>query len=71
MNSPIWYLGISLYSNDEYKYAIDDFINWCINIFGQDNFYRITNWIDSDEQKDYNKKAIQIAKFMVLNDSYQ
>lgn len=59
-------LGYVYTQNEEYKYAIDDFINWCIDIFGQDNFYIELQTGLTEEQKEYNKKAIQIAKFYGL-----
>jgi DNA polymerase-3 subunit alpha len=46
---------------------IDDFINWCINVFGIDNFYIELQAGITQEQVDYNKKAIQIAKYYGLN----
>jgi DNA polymerase-3 subunit alpha len=53
-------------NENQYKYQIDDFINWCINIFGQDDFYIELQPGLTTEQIEFNKKAIQIAKFYEL-----
>ena len=52
--------------NEGFKYLIDDFITWCINIFGRDDFYIELQPGLSIEQIEYNKKAVQIAKFYGL-----
>lgn len=44
------------------KDEIDDFIMWCIGIFGQDDFYIELQPSLNQEQIDFNNKAIQIAK---------
>lgn len=49
-----------------YKYQIDDFITWCINVFGQEDFYIELQPGLTTEQIEFNKKAIQIAKFYEL-----
>ncbi|MDM0659980.1 PHP domain-containing protein [Clostridium perfringens] len=44
------------------KDEIDDFIMWCIGIFGQEDFYIELQPSLNQEQIDFNNKAIQIAK---------
>jgi DNA polymerase-3 subunit alpha len=53
-------------NQEQYKYQIDDFINWCINIFGKEDFYVELQPGLTTEQIEFNKKAIQIAKFYEL-----
>ncbi len=59
-----------------YKYRIHDFVTWCIDVFGKDDFYiEIQPSKESQEQIEYNKKAIEIAKaydlgFLVSTDSH-
>lgn len=55
------------------KWKIDDFLTWCIDIFGKDNFYIEIQPSDAEEQIAYNELAIFIAKhynlkFIVSND---
>ncbi len=59
-----------------YKYRIHDFVTWCIDIFGKDDFYiEIQPSKESQEQINYNKKAIEIAKayglrFLISTDAH-
>jgi DNA polymerase-3 subunit alpha len=58
---------------NEIKWEIDTYLNWCIDIFGKDDFYIEIQPSDSEEQVEYNKFAIFIAKtyglkFIVAND---
>jgi DNA polymerase-3 subunit alpha len=51
-----------------YKQKIHDFVTWCIDVFGKDNFYiEIQPSKESLEQIEYNKMAIKIAKAYGLN----
>lgn len=58
------------------KMNIHNFINWCIEMFGKDDFYiEIQPSKESQEQIEYNKMAIKIAKayglkFLVSTDSH-
>ncbi|MCD3200171.1 DNA polymerase III subunit alpha [Clostridium botulinum C] len=45
-----------------YKYKIHDFITWCIDMFGKDNFYIELQPSRMVEQIEYNKMAMHIAK---------
>lgn len=47
---------------EELKYEIDDFINWCIDIFGKEDFYIEIQPSQEEVQKSYNKYALIIAK---------
>jgi len=48
---------------EENKYPIHDFINWCMEWFGKENvFIEIQPNPENEEQLNYNKKAIEIAK---------
>lgn len=59
-----------------YKRKIHEFINWCIDVFGKDDFYiEIQPSKESHEQIEYNKMAIKIAKayglkFLVSTDAH-
>jgi len=61
-------------SNDEdttydKKIEIDDFFQWCINIFGKDNFFieiQPASMRDNEQWK-YNQRAVKIAKAYELN----
>jgi DNA polymerase-3 subunit alpha len=59
-----------------YKKKIHHFINWCIDMFGKDDFYiEIQPSKESKEQIEYNKMAIKIAKayglkFLVSTDAH-
>lgn len=44
------------------KYKIHDFINWCISVFGKDDFYIEIQPAKVIEQIEYNKMAVKIAK---------
>lgn len=46
----------------EYKCKIDNFINWCIDVFGKDKFFIELQPSYSEEQMYFNKKAIGIAE---------
>lgn len=59
----------------EIKYKIDDFLVWCINLFGQDNFFIELQPSNNKEQVIYNKKAVIIAeaydlKYIVTTDAH-
>lgn len=41
---------------------IDKFVNWCIDIFGKDNFYIELQASDNQEQHEYNECALAYAK---------
>lgn len=53
---------------EELRDKIDDFINWCVNMFGKDDFYIelqpsfMNEEIEENQQRAYNKMAITIAK---------
>ena len=58
---------------NEIKWKIHDFLTWCVDIFGKDDFYIEIQTGDSEEQIAYNDFAIKIAKhynlkFIVSND---
>lgn len=44
------------------KMKIHNFINWCIDVFGKEDFYIELQPNDEQEQVEYNKAAIMIAK---------
>lgn len=44
------------------KLKINEFLLWCIDVFGKENFFIEIQPALSDEQKYYNEKAIMIAK---------
>lgn len=44
------------------KWRINDFIEWCISVFGRDYFFIEIQPSSMYEQIEFNKKAIQIAK---------
>lgn len=51
-----------------YKEKIHEFVTWCIDVFGKDDFYiEIQPSKESIEQIEYNKMAIKIAKAYGLN----
>ncbi|MEG2786446.1 MAG: PHP domain-containing protein [Romboutsia sp.] len=57
------------------KDKIDDFIVWCINMFGEDDFYIELQPSLNEIQINFNKKAIEIAnaykiKYMITTDSH-
>lgn len=57
------------------KDEIDDFIVWCINTFGEEDFYIELQPSLNQDQIDFNKKAIQIAKayglkYIITTDSH-
>lgn len=57
------------------KYEIDDFIQWCIELFGRDNFFIELQPSNNEDQVMYNKKAVIIAeaynlKYIVTTDSH-
>lgn len=57
----------------ENKKPIHEFITWCINCFGKEDFYIEIQASGTDEQKKYNEMAIKIAKayglkWIVTND---
>ena len=46
----------------EYKRKIHEFVNWCIDVFGKENFYIEIQPSLMYEQVEYNKYAVKIAK---------
>lgn len=42
--------------------VLDSFLNWCVDLFGKDNFYLEIQPGISEEQIEFNKKAVSIAK---------
>ncbi|MGL6184736.1 MAG: PHP domain-containing protein [Clostridium chrysemydis] len=57
------------------KDEIDDFLMWCINMFGEDDFYIELQPSQNIDQIEFNKKAIQIAKaynlkYIITTDSH-
>lgn len=47
---------------DYYKRKIDDFLKWCIDVFGRDYFFIEIQPSDTPDQIEFNKRAIEIAK---------
>ena len=59
----------------EYKIKIHDFITWCINIFGKEDFYIEIQPSLMEEQIEFNKQAIRIAnayglKYIITTDAH-
>lgn len=50
----------------QYKVEIDNIINWCINIFGKEDFYLELQSATTEEQIIVNKTLLNIAKFYGL-----
>lgn len=47
---------------EELKYEVDDFIQWCIGVFGKDNFYIELQPSQDEVQIAFNNYALTIAK---------
>lgn len=43
--------------------ALNDFVSWCVNTFGQDNFYFEMQDSDSDDQKIVNETILRMSEF--------
>jgi len=59
----------------EYKRNIHNFVNWCIDTFGQDNFYIELQPSNMVEQMEYNKYVLRIAegyglKYIISTDAH-
>lgn len=49
-------------TKEDLKYELDDFIQWCISIFGKDNFYIELQPSQDETQIEFNKYGLKIAK---------
>lgn len=62
-------------TQEDIKDEIDDFLMWCINMFGEKDFYIELQPSSNEEQIEFNKKALDIAEayglqYIITTDSH-